>query len=487
MEGNYWLLVLLGLLFRIHSGRSQPVPELLYNTTHLLDTLLKQDVYDRRIRPGFGGAPTVIHTDIEIRSFGPISETEMIYSMDCYFRQTWIDPRLKFKSESLKVLSMDWNFLKRVWIPDTFFLNGRSSYLHKVTVPNKFIRVRENGQLRYSMRLTIKASCPMHLRKYPLDTQACPLEIGSFAYPSHEVTYEWKSDDAVQISKDVTLSQYEILKVTLSNFTTRGAEGGKRSTLRVIFLIRRNRGYFILQIYAPCAMIVGASWVSFWINRSDAAGRVAVGATTVLTLVTMGFGGRGSHQRVAYATALDWFVIMCFSFVFSALVEYAFVNFIDHYEKRQLKKNLDREREQKKKKEVTQEDHAESSAKEPAVGRSPTGSDLVRLHIDESEDKDNHVTQQQQQLQQLVQSRPPRIGLRLRRRPFTAGRCSLDKGGYKSRQIASKVDTYARIAFPVTFAVLNILYWTLFLHTIDDETTIEEPTIDESGGGAFVT
>lgn len=28
----------------------------------------------------------------------------------------------------------------------------------------------------------------------------------------------------------------------------------------------------MLQIYAPCALIVGASWVSFWINRSDAAG-----------------------------------------------------------------------------------------------------------------------------------------------------------------------------------------------------------------------
>lgn len=51
----------------------------------------------------------------------------------------------------------------------------------------------------------------------------------------------------------------------------------QRSILVVHFIIQRRRGYFILQIYAPCAMIVGASWVSFWINRSDAAGRVAVG------------------------------------------------------------------------------------------------------------------------------------------------------------------------------------------------------------------
>lgn len=52
---------------------------------------------------------------------------------------------------------------------------------------------------------------------------------------------------------------------------------------------------------------------------------------TVLTLVTMGFGGRASLPRVNYATALDWFVIMCFTFVFTALVEYACVNYIERY------------------------------------------------------------------------------------------------------------------------------------------------------------
>lgn len=72
--------------------------------------------------------------------------------MDCYFRQTWFDRRLKFRSGNLTVLSMDWKFLQRVWTPDTYFLNGKSSYLHKVSAPNKFIRIRQDGQLKYSMR-----------------------------------------------------------------------------------------------------------------------------------------------------------------------------------------------------------------------------------------------------------------------------------------------------------------------------------------------
>jgi len=33
--------------------------------------------------------------------------------------------------------------------------------------------------------------------------------------------------------------------------------------------------------------------------------------------------------RTSYATALDWFVILCFAFVFASMVEYAAINFMD--------------------------------------------------------------------------------------------------------------------------------------------------------------
>ncbi|GIY63288.1 gamma-aminobutyric acid receptor subunit alpha-6 [Caerostris extrusa] len=353
----------------------------------------------------------------------------------------------------------------KVWIPDTFFLNGKSSYLHKITVPNKFIRLRKDGQLKYSMRLTVKASCPMHLRKYPLDTQACPLEIGSYAYPSTDVLYSWNGDDAVTVSKDVVFvtvrfSEYHTIKPYQYR---EGGRDDQRSILTVSFVIQRRRGYFILQIYAPCAMIVGASWVSFWINRSDAAGRVAVGATTVLTMVTMGFGGRG-REKVGSATAIDWFVIMCFTFVFAALVEYAFVNFIDNYEKQQIKKQLELDREKKKKKE-----EAIGSIAEPQD--TPVTQPTVRFQEDTDKNTrvkntDESLRQQQKQLQQLMQGQ--RL-TSLRRRPFTTGRLSLEKSAYRNRHIASKVDSYARILFPVTFAFLNVMYWTLFLLIMDDE------------------
>lgn len=56
---------------------------------------------------------------------------------------------------------------------------------------------------------------------------------------------------------------------------------------------------------------------------------VFLGVTTVLSMTTLGFGGRSQMPRTSYATALDWFVIICFAFVFASMVKYAAINFMD--------------------------------------------------------------------------------------------------------------------------------------------------------------
>lgn len=59
--------------------------------------------------------------------------------MDCYFRQAWNDNRLKF-SGPISPISLHIKTLERIWKPDTYFHNGRGSYLHTITQPNKLLR-----------------------------------------------------------------------------------------------------------------------------------------------------------------------------------------------------------------------------------------------------------------------------------------------------------------------------------------------------------
>ena len=36
-------------------------------------------------------------------------------------------------------------------------------------------------------------------------------------------------------------------------------------------------GYFLIQVYVPCSLLVVLSWVAFWINREATADRIALG------------------------------------------------------------------------------------------------------------------------------------------------------------------------------------------------------------------
>ena len=85
--------------------------------------------------------------------------------------QSWRDDRLKYNSTRLTELAMNWQFLYKIWRPDTYIVNGQKSYLHKMTVPNRFIRIAPDGTISYSQRLTINARCEMDLHKFPLDSQ----------------------------------------------------------------------------------------------------------------------------------------------------------------------------------------------------------------------------------------------------------------------------------------------------------------------------
>ena len=51
------------------------------------------------------------------------------------------------------------------------------------------------------------------------------------------------------------------------------------------------------------------------------------GITTILTTCTISLTGRQGLAKVSYSTALDWFLLVSFCFVFAALVEYAGVNY----------------------------------------------------------------------------------------------------------------------------------------------------------------
>ncbi|TRY74627.1 hypothetical protein TCAL_06418 [Tigriopus californicus] len=324
--------------------------ELAREMTQTLDELLGPR-YDKRVRPGFGKKKLHIVLNMSIRSMGPVDENTQSFFLDCYFRQTWKDDRLAFNNSGISELSLDWKILKMIWKPDTFFINGKKSKMHKMTVPNRFSRISPDGSVSFSQRLTIHATCKMGLKKFPFDSQICPLYIGSYGYPAEEVTYSWKPQPISL--EEVSMAQFSLVGWdygTSTNRTNRKIESGFRtdSIAFLLFSFERQSGYFILQIYTPLLLIVFCSWVAFWIIKTDVPARCGLGVTTVLSVTKIGFAPKGKPE-VPYATALDVFVMVCFICVFASLIEFAVINFITLYIRR-YKEAEERAKELKEKK-----------------------------------------------------------------------------------------------------------------------------------------
>lgn len=303
---------------------SSPSRARLKNVTNVLGQLLED--YDIRLRPDFGGDPLYVGMDITIASFDAISEVNMDYTLTLCLNQYWRDERLAFTHEKEDViLTLSGDFSNKIWVPDTFFANDKNSFLHDVTERNTLMRLHGDGSIEYGLRFTTTLACMMDLHYYPLDHQNCTVEIESYGYTVSDVVMFWRETPVVGV-EDAELPQFTIIGYETNDRMEKLATGAYQR-LSLSFRLQRNIGYFIFQTYLPSILIVMLSWVSFWINHEATSARVALGITTVLTMTTISTGVRSSLPRISYVKAIDVYLVMCFVFVFAALLEYAAVNY----------------------------------------------------------------------------------------------------------------------------------------------------------------
>ncbi|KAG7228711.1 hypothetical protein INR49_008489 [Caranx melampygus] len=115
-----------------------------------VDKLLKG--YDIRLRPDFGGPPVAVGMSIDVASIDMVSEVNMNqdYTLTMYFQQYWRDKRLAYAGIPLN-LTLDNRVADQLWVPDTYFLNDKKSFVHGVTVKNRMIRLHPDGTVLYGL------------------------------------------------------------------------------------------------------------------------------------------------------------------------------------------------------------------------------------------------------------------------------------------------------------------------------------------------
>ena len=97
------------------------------------------------MRPNYGGPPVTVGVTLYVLSIGELSEKFMDFTFDMYFRQFWTDPRLSFeRSENLEKLVVGAEYIRLIWVPDTFFVNEKIALFHQVGSRDKYCHLLRN-------------------------------------------------------------------------------------------------------------------------------------------------------------------------------------------------------------------------------------------------------------------------------------------------------------------------------------------------------
>ncbi|XP_013888237.1 gamma-aminobutyric acid receptor subunit rho-2 [Austrofundulus limnaeus] len=226
-------------------------------------------------------------------------------------------------------MTFDGRLVKKIWVPDVFFVHSKRSFIHDTTTDNIMLRVYPDGHVLYSLRVTVTAACNMDFSRFPLDSQTCSLELESYAYTDEDLMLYWKSgDESLSTDDRISLSQFLIQKFHTTSRLAFYSSTGSYNRLYINFTLRRHIFFFLLQTYFPATLMVMLSWVSFWIDRRAVPARVSLGITTVLTMSTIITGVNASMPRVSYIKAVDIYLWVSFVFVFLSVLEYAAVNYL---------------------------------------------------------------------------------------------------------------------------------------------------------------
>ena len=70
----------------------------------------------------------------------------MDFTFDMYFRQFWSDSRLAFNGSNFGIdkLVVGAEYIRLIWVPDTFFVNEKVATFHKATTENQFLRISQS-------------------------------------------------------------------------------------------------------------------------------------------------------------------------------------------------------------------------------------------------------------------------------------------------------------------------------------------------------
>ncbi|XP_031766187.1 glutamate-gated chloride channel isoform X6 [Galleria mellonella] len=318
----------------------------------ILDNLLKNSRYDKRLLPPVDGVLTV-NVSVLLLSLASPDESSLKYEVEFLLQQQWYDPRLRYSNQSHYDFLNAIHHHEDIWLPDTYFIM-HGDFKDPIIPMHFALRIYRNGTINYLMRRHLILSCQGRLNIFPFDDPLCSFALESISYEQSAITYVWKNDeDTLRKSPSLTtlnayliqnqtipcpikaswradgISLYEDDEELTCNLCQRRfEEQGNYSCLKVDLIFTRDRSFYFTTVFIPGIILVTSSFITFWLEWNAVPARVMIGVTTMLNFFTTSNGFRSTLPVVSNLTAMNVWDGVCMCFIYASLLEFVCVNYV---------------------------------------------------------------------------------------------------------------------------------------------------------------
>jgi len=260
-----------------------------------------------------GGGPTNIYCVMAILDLDQISDAEQSFTVNLFVRCSWNDPREAHGENGVIIRE-----LREVWTPTLFFLNRQKVW----SAWDPRVEITPSGYVTYRQNFWGDFSQPLNLREFPFDNQELEIMLvngGSSDFGNLELLPD--PDLASFIEERSSVVNWEIIGSAVRTEPHVLPTGHQVEAISLVFSVQRLSEYYLIKFIAPLLLILGLSWVVFWLDPTEGGAQLGVAVTTCLTVIAYHLAISSSLPAIPYLTRMDVFVFGATLLVFLSMIE----------------------------------------------------------------------------------------------------------------------------------------------------------------------
>lgn len=287
--------------------------------------------------PPPGQVPLEVQVGFSLINLTDVNEQDETISFDAAFTLAWKDPRLAYDPAEVGAEGFvpgDYDRIPRRiyqgasavqgeypgWRPDFVLMNG----IGDRATSNVAIGVWPDGMVAYLEMFHSTVETPMNLRRFPFDRQKLDVFVQPFAYGRSEVAFVPSERMSHTWDQNLGIAEWERRGVTVQERSIDIArlDGSQREVSEVVVSvdIKRRPDSVLLNIVLPLVLLVGLTWVVFWMGDESLPNRLSISFIGILSVVAYNFVILDTVPEISYLTLVDAFILLSYLALVASVV-----------------------------------------------------------------------------------------------------------------------------------------------------------------------